>query len=94
MLGVIFGVLLDDLPGLGRTPAIAIGMAAFAVAMLRLPLSSIVLVTPSCWARRHRRRCHSSILAAIAAFVVTELIDPPGIIGHDSCASGCGGASR
>ena len=75
MLGVTFGVLLDGLPGLGRSPAIAIGMAAFAVAMLRLPLASIVLVTVLL-GPADIGVVPLAIVAAIAAFVVTELIDP------------------
>jgi H+/Cl- antiporter ClcA len=76
LLGVMFGVLLDDLPGLGRTPGIAIGMAGFAVAMLRLPLSSIVLVAVLL-GPEEPGVIPLAILAAVTAFVVTELIDPP-----------------
>ena len=66
----------DDQPGRGSTPAIAIGMAAFAVSMLRLPLSSVVLVT-LLLAPAGIGVVPMAILAAVAAFIVTELIDPP-----------------
>jgi hypothetical protein len=76
LIGVALGILLGDLPGLGRTPAIAILMAAFAVSMLRLPVSSIVLValllTSSGLAV-----IPLAIVAAVTAFVVTELIEAP-----------------
>ena len=36
---------LSHLPGLSITPAVAVGMAAMAASMLRLPLSSIVIAT-------------------------------------------------
>ena len=76
LLGVATGELLDGLPGLGATPAIAIGMAGFAVSMLRLPLSSVVLVT-LLLAPAGVGVVPMAILSAVAAFVVTELIDPP-----------------
>jgi len=42
-LGAAAGVLAAKLPGFDLTPAVAVGMAAATVAVLRLPLSSIVL---------------------------------------------------
>ncbi len=44
-IGAAGGVLASHLPGMTITPAVAVGMAAMAAAMLRLPLSSIVLAT-------------------------------------------------
>ena len=43
-LGAVIGVLVGPLPGLGTTAGIAIGMTASATAVLRLPVTSIVLV--------------------------------------------------
>ncbi len=43
-LGAAIGVLLAPLPGLGTTAGIAIGMAAATSAVLRLPITSVVLV--------------------------------------------------
>lgn len=37
------GVLASHLPGLGLTPAVAVGMGAAVVAVLRLPLSAVLL---------------------------------------------------
>ena len=44
-LGAAGGLLVSSLPGLGVTPGVAVGMAAMAAAMLRLPLSAIVIAT-------------------------------------------------
>jgi H+/Cl- antiporter ClcA len=43
-LGAVFGVLVGALPGVGLTAGIAIGMAAATTAVLRLPVTSTVLV--------------------------------------------------
>ncbi len=43
-LGAALGLLLAPLPGLGTTSGIAIGMAAATTAVLRLPVTSVVLV--------------------------------------------------
>jgi H+/Cl- antiporter ClcA len=42
-LGAAAGILAQDLPGLSTTPAVAICLAAATTAVLRLPLSSVVL---------------------------------------------------
>lgn len=42
-LGAAAGILAAELPGFGTTPAVAVGMAAATVAVLRLPLSAAVL---------------------------------------------------
>lgn len=44
-LGAAGGLLASHLPGLSTTPAVAVGMTAMMAAMLRLPLSSIVIAT-------------------------------------------------
>ena len=43
-LGAVIGVLVGPLPGLGTTAGIAIGMTAATTAVLRLPVTSTVLV--------------------------------------------------
>ncbi|MFF3976155.1 chloride channel protein [Streptomyces sp. NPDC001828] len=70
-LGAAAGVLLSPLPGLGVLPAIAAGMAAATAATLRLPVSSVVLVTllldtPGLMP--------VVILAAVVAFLTSELL--------------------
>lgn len=44
-LGAAAGVLASHLPGLALTPAVAVGMGAAVVAVLRLPLAAVVLAT-------------------------------------------------
>jgi hypothetical protein len=44
-LGAAAGVLASHLPGFPITPAVAVGMGAAVVAVLRLPLSAVVLAT-------------------------------------------------
>jgi H+/Cl- antiporter ClcA len=44
-LGAAFGILVGNLPGFGASAGIAVGMAAATAAVLRLPITSIVLVT-------------------------------------------------
>jgi hypothetical protein len=44
-LGAAGGILASHLPGFALTPAIAVGIGAATVAVLRLPLSAIVLAT-------------------------------------------------
>jgi H+/Cl- antiporter ClcA len=44
-LGAAAGVLVADLPGFAITPAVSVGIGAATVAVLRLPLSAVVLAT-------------------------------------------------
>src|SRR4051812_1215506 len=44
-LGAAAGILASHLPGFAFTPAVAVGMGAAVVAVLRLPLSAVVLAT-------------------------------------------------
>jgi H+/Cl- antiporter ClcA len=44
-LGAAAGVMASRLPGFDLTPAVAVGMGAAVVAVLRLPLSAVVLAT-------------------------------------------------
>jgi hypothetical protein len=76
LLGVAIGELLDGLPGLGQTPAIAIAMAGLAVSMLRMPVASIVLVA-ILLGDTALAAMPVVIIATVTAFVITELIDPP-----------------
>jgi H+/Cl- antiporter ClcA len=44
-LGAAGGIMASHLPGFSLTPAVAVGMGAATVAVLRLPLSAVVLAT-------------------------------------------------
>ncbi|MGX1884987.1 chloride channel protein [Streptomyces sp. NPDC055287] len=72
-LGAAAGVLLSPLPGLGVVPAVAAGTAAAAAAALRLPVSSAVLVV---LLLGNSETIPVVILAAVTAFVTTELLPP------------------
>jgi hypothetical protein len=76
LLGVAIGQLLDGLPGLEMTPAVAMAMGALTVSMLRLPVASILLVAILLGAASFAA-IPVVILAAVTAFIVTELIDAP-----------------
>ncbi|MEU5953666.1 chloride channel protein [Streptomyces sp. NPDC047525] len=75
-LGAATGVLLAPLPGLGVVPAVAAGMAAATAATLRLPVSSVVLVSLLLGSVD---AMPVVILAAVVAFVTTELL-PVGFV--------------
>ncbi|WP_037640360.1 chloride channel protein [Streptomyces flavochromogenes] len=70
-LGAAAGVLLAPLPGLGLVPAMAAGMAAAAAATLRLPVSSVVLVSLLLGGTA---MIPVVIIAVVIAFVTTELL--------------------
>ncbi|MFE2554728.1 chloride channel protein [Streptomyces sp. NPDC059352] len=70
-LGATAGVLLAPLPGLGLVPAMAAGMAAATAGTLRLPVSSVVLVSLLLGGSA---MMPVVILAAVIAFVATELL--------------------
>lgn len=70
-LGAATGVLLAPLPGLGVVPGMAAGMAAAAAAMLRLPVSSVVLVV---LVLRSEEVIPVVILASVVAFVTVQLL--------------------
>ncbi len=59
LLGGVAGLLAAELPGLSESPAVAVLMAAACVSILRLPLSSVIIVT---------------VLAGSAGLAVTPLI--------------------
>ncbi|MFH8575503.1 chloride channel protein [Streptomyces zaomyceticus] len=70
-LGAAAGVLVAPLPGLGLVPGMAAGMAAAAAATLRLPVSSVVLVSLLLGGTA---MIPVVILAVVISFVTTELL--------------------
>ncbi|MFH8572914.1 chloride channel protein [Streptomyces sp. NPDC017993] len=70
-LGAAAGVLCSPLPGLGVVTAAATGMAAAAASALRLPVSSVALVV---LVLGNAETIPVVILAAVAAFITTELL--------------------
>ena len=77
LVGAVLGMVMAGLPGMSLSPAIAMGIGAMCVAMLRLPLTSTLLavlllgsdgvsVTPEV------------IVAVVAGFVLTSVLPTPG----------------
>ena len=77
LVGAVLGMVMAGLPGMSTAPAIAMGIGAMCVAMLRLPLTSTLLavlllgadgasVTPEV------------IVAVVVGFLVTSLLPAPG----------------
>ena len=75
-LGAVAGVMAGQLPGFSITPAIAVGMAAAIAAVLRLPLSAIVIaavLTEGSGAGSEPL----VIVGTIVAYMVSRVLLPP-----------------
>jgi H+/Cl- antiporter ClcA len=70
-LGAAVGLLLAPLPGLAVAPAMAAGMAAATSSVLRLPLTSVVLMAVLLGSAA---MMPVVIVASVVAFVITELL--------------------
>ena len=77
LVGAVLGMVMAGLPGMSTAPAIAMGIGAMCVSMLRLPLTSTLLavlllgadgvsVTPEV------------IVAVVAGFLLTSVLPAPG----------------
>jgi hypothetical protein len=73
-LGASAGVLAAHLPGLAQTPAVAALMAAGCAAVLRLPLSSVV-ITLVLVSQAGVGVTSLIVVAAVVAFVTVEALD-------------------
>jgi H+/Cl- antiporter ClcA len=74
-LGAAAGLMASHLPGFPTTPAVAVGMGAATVAILRLPLSSVVLAT---LLTSHAGTGQEPliIVGVVVAYLVTLLLSP------------------
>ncbi len=79
-LGAAGGLLAGHLPGLATTPAVAVGMAAMASAMLRLPLSSAIIAVALC-IRGGAGSAPLVIVASVTAYLVSVWLDRPAASG-------------
>jgi H+/Cl- antiporter ClcA len=88
-IGAVGGVLLSHLPGLAVIPAIGMGMAAMIAAVLRLPITSVLLgclvlfsdgiaIMPVV------------IVAAVTAYVAATWLDPPALAAPSATAGSPG----
>ncbi len=73
-LGAALGIAASHLPGLSLTPAVAIGMAATFVSVLRLPLSAIVLTAMLTASGGIAGVTPLVIIATVTAFLITNLL--------------------
>ena len=74
-IGAVGGAAMSHLPGLPLVPAVAMGMGAMTVAMLRLPLTSVLLAT-LLLASDGLAVTPLVIVAVVIAYVVTVRIAP------------------
>ncbi|BDM69027.1 hypothetical protein HEK616_25140 [Streptomyces nigrescens] len=74
-LGAAGGVVLSHLPGLSLTPAFAMGVGALAVAMLRLPMTSVLMAT-LLMGRSGLTVMPLVIVAVVVGYVVTLRLTP------------------
>ncbi len=76
-IGSVLGIALSGLPGMSLAPAIGMGIGAMCCAMLRLPLSSVLLATVLLGADG-LQTTPEIIVAVVVAFVVTTILPTPG----------------
>jgi len=82
-LGAVIGVLVAPLPGLGVTAGIAIGMTAATTAVLRLPVTSIILVVLFLGAEA-ASQIPIVMLAAVVALVTAVALDGRGLTSSEA----------
>ena len=90
-LGVAAGLMAAQLPGFETTPAVAVGVGAAVVAVLRIPLSAVVLAA----LLTSTTGLGSSpliIVGVVVAYIVTQAVSPRGAR-SDSSSSGVNSAS-
>jgi H+/Cl- antiporter ClcA len=74
-LGAAAGLMAAELPGFATTPAIAVGLGAAVVAVLRIPLSAVVLAV----LLTSQSGLGSSpliIVGVVVAYIVTDAVSP------------------
>ena len=76
-IGAVLGIALSGLPGMALAPAIGMGIGAMCCAMLRLPLTSVLLATILLGADG-LQSTPEIIVAVVVAFVVTTILPTPG----------------
>jgi len=74
--GAVAGVALSHLPGMPAVAGIAIGMGAMIAAMLRLPMSAVLIAT-LLLSGNGIRVLPLIIVAAVAAYIATGWLEPP-----------------
>ena len=80
LLGTAAGLMAAQLPGFDITPAVAVGMGAAIVAILRLPLSAVVLATLLTAPNGGVGAGPVIIVAVVIAYLVTLALPEPGTL--------------
>jgi len=78
-LGAAGGIALSHLPGLGLIPAVGMGIGAMSAAMLRLPLTSVLLAS-LLLAADGLAIMPVVIVAVVVAYVASARLQPPAAI--------------
>jgi len=76
-IGAVLGIALAGLPGMSLAPAIAMGIGALCAAMLRLPMTSVLLATLLLGADG-MSVAPQVVVAVVVAFVLTHVLADPG----------------
>lgn len=91
-IGAVLGIGLSGLPGMDLAPAIGMGIGAMTCAMLRLPLTSVLLATLLMGADG-LQITPQVVIAVVVSFVVTSVLPVPGArAGARGGETGPGGA--
>ena len=77
VVGAVLGIALSGLPGMSLAPAIGMGIGALCCAMLRLPLTSVLLAT-LLLGSDGLQVTPEVIVAVVVAFVVSTVLPTPG----------------
>lgn len=88
-IGAATGIALSHLPGLAAIPGVAIGIGAFTVGMLRLPLTS-VLLTSLFLGQDGITLMPLTIVAVVVSYVLTQRLSPPPATGENASAAATG----
>ena len=76
-IGAVLGIALSGLPGMDLAPAIGMGIGAMCCALLRLPLTSVLLATLLMGADG-LTITPQVVVAVVVSFVVTTVLPTPG----------------
>lgn len=76
-IGAVLGIALSGLPGMDLAPAIGMGIGAMCCAMLRLPLTSVLLAT-LLMGIDGLEVTPQVVVAVVVSFIVTAVLPAPG----------------
>jgi H+/Cl- antiporter ClcA len=76
-IGAVLGIAMSGLPGMSLAPAIGMGIGAMCCAMLRLPLTSVLLATVLLGSDG-LQSTPEVIVAVVVAFVAATVLPTPG----------------